>query len=290
MPLFRRHKILLGVLLQAPHNPTRMELMKWLFLLKKETFLSSDSTFYDFIPYKFGPFSFTVYRDLEELARFGYFEGKEIRIQPSLLSDAYRNFQSLPEVFQTAVKSILTQYGRLSLSRLIHSIYDRYPWFASRSKLKGKPTPPNKSCVPAAFTSGYEGTSIDSFFRKLMKEGIERIIDVRNNPVSRKYGFSKVALAKLSEELDFEYIHFPDLGIPPSNRRSLVTFEDYQNLMTHYETSILPRVPEARSQAALLLQDRPSVLVCFESDQRCCHRSRLASALSADTGLKVIHL
>ena len=290
MLLFRRQKVLLGVLLQAPHNPTRMELMKWLFLLKKETFLSSDSTFYDFIPYKYGPFSFTVYRDIEELARFGYFPGKEIRIRPSLLLDAKRNFQSLPAVYQSAVKGVLTKYGHLSPSRLIHSIYDRYPWFASRTELKGKTIPPNKSRVPAAFTSGYEGASIDTFFHKLMKEGIERIIDVRNNPVSRKYGFSKVTLNKLSKDLDFEYLHLPALGIPPSNRRSLVTFEDYQDLMNYYETSILPKVPESRRQVARLLRDRPSVLVCFEADPCRCHRSRLASALSADTGLKVIHL
>jgi uncharacterized protein YwgA len=290
MPLFKRHKVLLGVILQAPKIPTLTELMKWLFLIKKETFLSSDSSFYEFIPYKYGPYSFTVDRDIDELSRFGYFTRDDFRIQSCLLSDAYRNFQSLPENVRSAIRSIFSQYGRLSLSHLIESVYERYPWFASKSKLKGKSSLPNNSPKPAAFTAGYEGASIDTFLNKLMTAGIVRIIDVRNNPVSRKYGFSKMSLSRLSNNLGIEYINLPALGIPPSNRRSLANFDDYKSLMDYYETSILPTVPEPREYAARLLQDLPSVLVCFEADPHYCHRSRLAAALSADTGLKVIHL
>jgi len=69
--MFKRHRVLLGVLLEAPRVPSPTELMKWVFLLRQETCLDSDSSFYDLVPYGDGPFSFLVHRDLEELARLG---------------------------------------------------------------------------------------------------------------------------------------------------------------------------------------------------------------------------
>ena len=289
MPLFKRHKILLGVLLKAPRIPTRTELMKWLFLLRQETCLCSEKSFYDFVPYKYGPFSFTVYRDLEELARLGFLNGNGFTIQAGLLSDARELFNSLPSTFQNAIEDVIERHASFPQSKLVEIVYNKYPWFASRSNRK-KISQKNIQKRKAIFTAGYEGKSVDLFLQELLKGGIERIIDVRNNPLSRKYGFSKGALSRLSSNLDIDYVHLKALGIPPSNRDSLTTFEDYQKLLCHYEHSILPKVPEARLQAMRLLKERPSVLVCFEADSQYCHRGRLAEAISADTGLDVVHL
>jgi len=140
------------------------------------------------------------------------------------------------------------------------------------------------------YTAGYEGESVDCFFQKLLKARVERILDVRNNPVSRKFGFSKKTLRRLSGQIDMGYVHLPELGVPPSYRRSLESFEDYQALMEEYENSILPAVKESQVKAARLMKNRPSVLVCFEADTRCCHRGRLAQAISRDTGMDVVHL
>jgi hypothetical protein len=289
MPIFRRHKVMLEVLLDAPRVPTRTELMKWIFLIKQETELRDDPSFYEFVPYKYGPFSFTVYRDLDELSRFGYLNG-ELRLRPDMLSSARENADSLPGSLRRSVRDIMALYGPLPQPRLISKIYERYPWFASKSELQ--PTTPraNHKARPAVFTAGYEGESIEAFFQKLLKAGIERVVDVRNNPVSRKYGFSKLTMDRLSKNIDLDYVHLPSLGIPPEYRRSLNTFDDYQDLMKQYEQSFLPHAREARAHAATLLRDRPSALVCFEADVRCCHRSRLASTLSAETGLEVRHL
>ena len=46
--------------------------MKLVFLLRHETCLKDVPSFYDFVPYKFGPFSFTLYRELERLQQNGY--------------------------------------------------------------------------------------------------------------------------------------------------------------------------------------------------------------------------
>lgn len=48
-------------------------------------------------------------------------------------------------------------------------------------------------------TIGYEGISIETFLRRVQEYGIEIIIDIRANPISRKPGFSKTALKKISK-------------------------------------------------------------------------------------------
>ncbi len=285
--MLKRHKILLGIFLEGPRVPTRTELMKWLFLLRQETCLISNSSFYDFVPYRYGPFSFTVYRDLEDFKRFGYLDGEGFTIQFRLIEKAKRSYQSLPSNIREAVKGIFKRYRDLSSSQLIKMIYEKYPWFASKSRPK---TISEEKKRVAIYTTGYEGKSIDLFFQELLKVDIKRIIDVRNNPISRKYGFSKKTLYRLGENLGIKYTHFPELGIPTADRRFLSTFDDYQQLMHHYVRSILPKAEGIRKEATRLLQDQPSVLVCFEADPRCCHRTQLAQVISTETGMEVVHM
>lgn len=287
--MLKRQKVLLGVLVEAQRAPTTTELMKWIFLMRQETSLRTDRSFYDFVPHKYGPFSFTVYRDLEELARFGYVEDGELSVQRHLVSQATAHFLSLAPKFRQAVKLVLEGCRGLTQGQLVAMIYERYPWFASRSVFKKDP-PTTVDTKKAVYTAGYEGNSIDYFMQKLLRAGVKRIIDVRSNPVSRKYGFSKRTLSRVSGSLGLDYTHFPQLGIPASERRSLSAKEDYERLLDHYEQSILPAVEEPRKKVGQLLLQCHSVLVCFEADPRYCHRERLAEAISADVGMEVVHL
>lgn len=286
--MFKRHKIILGILLEAPKVPTRTELMKWLFLLRQETCLSSESSFYDFIPYKYGPFSFMVYRDLEELARYGYLKGESYELSPSMTKEARDIFETLPGPTQEAVRNVVRSYGRHSRNELVNYIYEKYSWFSP----PGNSTKHDRSSSPinAVYTAGYEGRSIDSFLKELLSAGIQRLIDVRRNPISRKYGFSKNTLGRLCEKLNIEYVHVPELGIPSSYRTELHSFDDYQKLMRKYERFFLPKVPDVRRKVFQLIKQKPSAFVCFEADIRCCHRGRLAKAASFDTGMEIVHL
>ena len=259
-------------------------------MLKQEPALLLESSFYHFVPYKYGPYSFTVYRDLEELGRFGFLNGNGYSIESSLRKQAEEAYESLTTCLRESIEGTLSRYGRLSQESLIDHVYRNYPWFASRSELPVAPRITERAASRAVYTAGYEGESIDLFLGKLLKARIKQVVDVRSNPVSRKYGFAKRTLQRLCAKIDIEYAHLPELGIPPSKRTELNTFEDYQKLMTEYERSILPEVPAARRTAARLLKDRPSALVCFEADVRCCHRGRLAQALSSDTNYKTVHL
>ena len=63
------------------------------------------------------------------------------------------------------------------------------------------------------FTIGYEGTTVPEFIAALQKAGVERVIDVRALPLSRRPGFSKSPLkAALEEERVVNTQFVADLG------------------------------------------------------------------------------
>ncbi len=291
--IFRRHKILLTTLAWAPRIPTRMELMKWLFLMRQEESpLVNDSTFYDFVPYKYGPFSFTVYRDIQELERLGLVIPNVLKINPTLGEQVNDLINNLSNSIQVSIRNILIRYAKLTLSELINIVYNRYPWFASMSKHKKMNGQYYSKAVKkiAVYTSGYEGQSIDGFLSRLLQYGITTIIDVRNNPVSRKYGYSKSALLQLCSKVGLKYYHYPELGIPPQHRAELNSPQDYDHLFKYYVKRILPAGMESQKKIAAKMRIEPSALVCFEQNPLFCHRNHLAQALSKETNLEVVHL
>lgn len=148
----------------------------------------------------------------------------------------------------------------------------------------------SNQAVKTVYTAGYEGESIDTFFEKLLEAGVQRLVDVRYNAISRKYGFSKGRLRQLCEQRNIDYVHLRQLGIPASERKFLKTVGDYQRLMRKYERSILPKAAHVQEEALRLVQELPSVLVCFEADVDYCHRGRLAEAVSSEGAMSVVHL
>src|SRR5688500_8211615 len=70
------------------------------------------------------------------------------------------------------------------------------------------------------FTIGYEGTTQPELIAALQASGVERLIDVRAVPLSRKPGFSKNILANGLAEAGIEYVHLKALGTPPEGREA----------------------------------------------------------------------
>ncbi len=122
-------------------------------------------------------------------------------------------------------------------------------------------------------TIGYEGKTISDLIRQLCSREVEAVLDVRANPISRKPGFSKLALEEKLKEVDIRYFAFPKLGIPAFYRRQYPVRSD---LLDFYERNILPNVPDEIELAAEICRKFRSVLLCFEADPNECHRSRLA--------------
>lgn len=141
------------------------------------------------------------------------------------------------------------------------------------------------------FTIGYEGLTIDGFLSKIRSSEIELFVDVRNNPHSRKRGFSKKALQQAIENLGMSYAHIPELGIPSSVRKEFG--DNIPQLLQHYATHIIPQQDEAVNQLKELFSTRSKVVfVCFEKDYRSCHRHKITDFLEKDTSIqfRVSHL
>jgi len=70
------------------------------------------------------------------------------------------------------------------------------------------------------FTIGYEGATQPELVAALRQAGVERVIDVRAVPMSRKPGFSKNVLAAGLREAGIDYVHLKALGTPPAGREA----------------------------------------------------------------------
>ncbi|MBL9122226.1 MAG: hypothetical protein JNG90_01250, partial [Planctomycetaceae bacterium] len=70
--MLHRQKVLIHLIKAAGRPLSRYELTKWSFLLRHEFPSQGGSSFYDFLPYQYGPFSFALYQELEKLEATSY--------------------------------------------------------------------------------------------------------------------------------------------------------------------------------------------------------------------------
>lgn len=285
--VLNRQKAIVYILERVSHPVTRIELTKWCFLLRQETQSHGGKSFYEFLPYLFGPFSFCLSREVQSLARDGFIEeinNKTWQVAPNVKITG----EPLPKTFRNDIELTVRRFSDRSPKALLNYVYQSFPWFTINSRLEKLETRPVATL--GVYTAGYEGLSVDGFLNILLHNGIERIIDVRNNPVARRYGFHKSTLAKLAGCIGIEYIHIPELGIESRFRRNLDTWTDYQALLCRYEAETLPCQGAAIDRVSTLMRSKASVLVCMEADPVRCHRSRLAKAVADRMGLTVRHL
>ncbi len=289
--MLRRQRTILRLLSAAGEKVSATQLQKYIFLLREETFLGRDPAFYEFLPYKYGAYSFAAQREIDALVAYGYIESSATSLDITTLGK--KESRETDTDTARAVLAIVSKYGKTPLRTLLKDVYARYPWYAINSDLKdivpddaAKP----KAAPIAVYTIGYEHRSVDSFLNKLLRAGIRRIVDVRANPVSRKYGFARSSLAGLAGKLGFGYTHCPELGILSKDRRDVRTPEEFRELFGYYEREILTEEADAVARVAELVKTVPSVLVCMEKEAVDCHRGRLATRVASITNLKIVHL
>jgi uncharacterized protein (DUF488 family) len=292
--MLMRRRTLLGLLYLASEPLARTKLVKLAFLLRQEE-AAALPAFYDFVPFKFGAFSFVLYRDVAALLNQGLLaeEGQRWSIAAKSRDSVGRSVRDLPRPVLEALERTVARYGAMPVEELLRLTYSRYPEYAARSERTDIPTAaPAARSFPAlaVYTCGYQGGSVDAFFGRLLRAGIQAIIDVRFNPVSRNYGFARKSMSAIAADLGMEYSHRPELGIPPERRRNLDEAGARESLLDWYRDEFLPGSAQAVELVADEVKRRPAVLVCMETDARCCHRSRLAEAVGGRTGLPVRHL
>ena len=132
------------------------------------------------------------------------------------------------------------------------------------------------------FTIGYEGATVPEFLASLQNAGVQRVIDVRAVPNSRRPGFSKTPLRNALAEADIDYVHLRALGTPADGRAAARAGRD-EDLKRIYAGQL--ELPEAIAQSAQMLDlaaEKPSALLCYERDPAHCHRTLLVKAIAAD--------
>ncbi|OHB44495.1 MAG: hypothetical protein A2Y13_04935 [Planctomycetes bacterium GWC2_45_44] len=273
-------------MLQLAERPvSHLELVKWCFLLATETPSKGGDSFYQFVPYQYGPFSFGLFQEIGKLI-----EGGLVR-QPDTKSwnatGHYDCTEDIKSQLRSDIFDIVKNYGKWKVDDVVDYIYTKNPYFTINSRIKKLMSRPIGK--PAIYTAGYEGLQIDGFMDMLIKNGIVHMLDIRRNPVARRYGFHKKTLDRISQSLEVKYSHIPELGIASEDRRHLESPEDYQKLFKAYEKSLLGS-SDKLDELASLMATQPCVLICMENDPAFCHRSILAKVLAKKTGLPVQHL
>lgn len=285
--MLTRQKTLLYMLKRAQRPVSRMELMKWCFLLRMETPSQGGPSFYEFVPYHYGPFSFGIYREVAKLIELGElreYDSKSWEIAPDSCQDDY----CLAPSIEQDIDHTICRFNSKAVSHLVDYVYSHYPFFTVNSRRNSKQDRPIAD--PGIYTVGYQGLQIDGFLNVLIQAGIRHVIDIRKNPIARRYGFHKSTLRRLCNRLSIDYTHLPQLGIPSEYRQNLQQDEDYRQLFQKYETEILPHQEKTLVELNSLVQDQPCALVCMEANPARCHRSILAKHVAAATDLPVFSL
>jgi uncharacterized protein (DUF488 family) len=132
------------------------------------------------------------------------------------------------------------------------------------------------------FTIGYEGATQAEVIAALTAAGVERLIDVRAVPLSRRPGFSKNILAAGLREAGIDYVNLKALGTPPEGREA--ARKGKLDVLERVYSAQL-ETPEAGLAAAQMIElatEKPSALLCFEREPSGCHRTLLHRAIMPD--------
>ena len=285
--LYYRRKILLALLEMFGGQLTAKSLQKYLFLFTR---LQSVKAF-DFIPYRYGCFSFQANQDLSTMEKYGYLEivekpnGRFITLKQS------GHYLELLNLFdKQALLDVKAEFGTLSQTNLIRYTYQKYPYFAINSAIAHELLTKDELGLvekqkrtfsePQLFSIGYEGITLEAYINKLIINDVHVLCDVRKNAYSQKYGFSKSQLQKACVGVGIQYIHVPELGIESGQRVDLNTQTDYDLLFEQYEKTTLVNNHNALLKVKALIDKNERVaLTCFEKNPLQCHRSRVAKAL-----------
>jgi uncharacterized protein (DUF488 family) len=269
--------------LSEKENSSRFMLVKTLFLLAQEEHIGRLIKFYNFFPYKYGPFSNVCYADLYKLEQAGLLTEDRTHLTPT--EAGRKAATSADHRASMKVKRVTSRFN--SNREIKDYVYQNYHEYTVKSEI----VPAAEKRSPSAlFTIGYEGRDIDSFLNILIQNQIDLLIDVRKNPFSMNFSFTRSKLENYLGKVDIRYIHIPELGIDGESRKNLVTRRDYQMLFKRYEATTLKEHSEEVRRIIGLGEDHRAALLCFEADVNLCHRGVIARDIERQHDRGVTHL
>ncbi len=283
--MYYRRKIILALLEVFNNELDKIQVQKLLFLYSRH---KTKRKSYDFIPYKFGCFSFQANADLNTLKKYG------IVSETSTSWNKIDNTNYLIQLDKED-KKIISDFAIIYKNKtnqdLISLTYKNYPYYAINSTI-AKEYLTEKELMDLdnfrsddnetkLFTIGYEGISLERYLNKLIRNNISLLCDVRKNALSMKYGFSKNQLKNSCEGVGIKYVHVPEVGIQSDKRQELNSQKDYDKLFREYVSNNLSQTLNYQKEILSLLKDNKRIaLTCFEANNCQCHRTHLAESIS----------
>lgn len=136
------------------------------------------------------------------------------------------------------------------------------------------------------YTIGHSTRPLDEFLALLERSRIERLVDVRAFPGSRRHPhFSQESLARALPAHEIEYLHRPSLGgrrrLLPESPPSAWRNESFRAYADYMRTEQFHR---ALDELIALGAQRRTAIMCSEAVPWRCHRSLISDALTARGG------
>lgn len=289
--MYYRRKILLSLIQVFEGELEKIQLQKLLFLFTR---FQKEKKSFDFVPYKFGCFSFQANADLSTLKKYGIVSDNDKSWKKE---DEVNYLNELKKEDKKTITDLRIIYANKTSDDLINLTYKRYPYYSINStvaekyltqkELKNLDNYRSFEDEIVLFTIGYEGITLETYLNKLIKNNIKVLCDVRKNALSMKYGFSKSQLKTACNGVGIEYIHIPEVGIDSEKRQELKTQNDYDCLFEEYkEKNLINSVDSQTEILNLLTKNKRIALTCFEADICQCHRKHLSEAITNLKGFK----
>ena len=282
--MFYRRKIILALIQMLGGELEKIRIQKLLFLYSQK----KKNPEYEFIPYKFGCYSFSAKADLNTMVK----NGSLLENENYFIKNNQDDFvKSLKVEDKKIITEVVQLYGNMNSNSLIKHTYINFPYYAINSTIADKVldekqlekviSSKKEVNETILFTIGYEGVSLEKYLNKLVSNDVKLLVDVRKNSLSMKFGFSKSLLKKYCESLGIEYIHIPEVGINSDQRQELNTQQDYDALFEVYKKTTLKETDNYQAKIIeLLAKYKRIALTCFEADICQCHRKPLAEAIA----------
>ncbi|MDD2634797.1 MAG: DUF488 domain-containing protein [Bacteroidales bacterium] len=286
--MYYRRKILLALLQEFGGELEKISLQKLLFLFSRKQEIKS----FNFVPYKYGCYSFQANADLGTLIKY------------ELVSETSKTWKKSDDIDYlallkpkdlSAIKQTFNEFKNFDKDKLIKLTYQSFPYYAINSNIaknilnKEELSKVNKQRIKKTetvlFTIGYEGISLEQYLNKLIINDIHILCDVRKNSYSMKYGFSKNQLKNACEGVGIKFIHIPEVGIVSDKRKALNSQADYDKLFDNYKkTTLKTEIDKQKEILDLLKSEKRIALTCFEANIFQCHRKHLAESISKMQG------
>jgi uncharacterized protein (DUF488 family) len=291
--MYYRRKVILSLLERfgGELKPTHFQKLLLVFTRRQR------KPAYEFVPYKYGAFSFQARADKGTMIKYGQLKDSKHWV----FSADQSYLGELNKTDQKILDDLWKQFRHISTEELVKYTYREYPFYATRSEiaeelltqdeLKRVNLSRPKNNGNTLYTIGYEGISAEEYMNRLYSKQVKLLVDVRKNSMSMKYGFSKSQLKNMCKKMGIEFLHISELGIESNKRKNLNTQKDYELLFDEYEREILPSRGEELNRLQNLIEEYERIAItCFEREHTSCHRHKISDHLHAEYGVPIEHI